>query len=451
MRSSLIGSVLVVLASALLGSCGGGGAASPGPVGGPPQILPATGTLYGGVEYTFTVAGGRPPYNLSSSEPALLPVPATLDGNFFTVTPANPGVYDVGLADDALPVRSVTITSRDTIGNTAATSGLQVAINFMTGYGVRLASNCAAPTSGAPPGACAGGETVLTLSATINGNLHGNRQYRFEVVRGPFFWVFPNGQIAGNVVTVNTDHQGNAIVMFRVNPNIGTQIAVFRVVDVLTGASTTHVFTISGVPLGGALQIIPNDFTFTGRDTATCGTGTGDFLVFDGTPPYTAISTTSNVQVTPNTSSTQPGRFTLSASNPFICLNKVQIVVTDSVNSRAVVTVTTEPGTKAPPPTPISVTPGSLTLACGTSGSVSILGGGSGGTTTTFSVSSADSRITAAISGRTVTVGRSSTDPVGTPVSPTPGTPNPIAYTVTVTDGSTSTTIGITAPSNCPP
>src|SRR5436190_21487103 len=104
MRSSLLGSVLVALASVMLGSCGGGAAGRPGTQGEPPQIIPDTGTLYAGVEYTFTVGGGRPPYFITSSEPALLPVPFSIDGHTFSTVPANPGVYDVGLPPGALPV-----------------------------------------------------------------------------------------------------------------------------------------------------------------------------------------------------------------------------------------------------------------------------------------------------------------------------------------------------------
>ena len=463
MRNSLIGSALVVLASLLLGSCGGGGAGSPGPVGGPPQILPEVGTLYGGVEYRFTVGGGRPPYFLSSSEPALAPVPETITGNSFTVTPANPGVYDVGLPDDALPVRTVIFRMRDAIGNTAATSGIQVAINFMTGYNISFLSNCPAPTggSGGAPSACAGGETLVTMNATINGNLHGNREYRFEVVRGPFVWLFPNGQqqggtIAGNTVTTRTDHEGDARAIFRVNAGVTTQIGVLRVVDVATGASVNHAFTIGGVSTTGPLTVIPNAFTFTGATTAQCGTGSADFLVFDGAPPYRATSTNPNVTVTPDRSDENPGRFRIAASNPFVCLSEATVVITDSNGLRETVTVTTEAGSAAPPPTPISVTPGQISLACGSSGSVSILGGaqatgGGGAGAAAFSVSSSDARVTATVSGRTITIGRTSTDPPGTPVSPSPGTPNPINYTITVTDGSSSTSVGVAAPSNCPP
>ena len=454
-RSSLTGSVLIVLASMLLGSCGGGGAASPGPVGGPPQIQPATGTFYAGVEYTVTIAGGRPPYTLSSSEPQLLPVPAVLNGNFFTVIPANPGVIDTGLPPGSVPSRSVTITMRDSVGSSAATTGLSVAANFLTGYGVSFTSNC---TTG---NVCAGGETNVFLSTSIGGNSVGNREYRYEVVRGPFTWICNNTTVQGctlsnngTVITTRTDHMGDAQVQFRVADNVGTQLASFRVTDVATGASTLHVFTIAGTPIGGALEAIPDAFTFTGINTAQCGTGVADFLVFDGTPPYTAISTNPNVIVSrtgttppyepPITSNTQPGRFTIQVTNPFVCVNDALVVITDRFNSRTTVTVTSEAGSAPPPPTPVTVTPGSLTLNCGQSGSVSVLGGPTG--TATFSVSSPDPRVSVTASGRTVTATRAAADTPTVPPTP-PGT---ISYVVTVTDGATFTTIGISAPAVCP-
>jgi hypothetical protein len=469
MRSSILGGVFVIAAAALLGSCGGGGAASPGPVGGPTVIQPAAATLYAGVEYTFTIGGGRAPYFLASSEPALLPVPSTLNGNFFSVVPANPGVVDAGLPVDALPVKTVTITSRDTVGSTAATSGIQVAVNFMTGYGVTYRSNCSAAGGGAvaaaAPSACAGGETLVTMVATINGNRLGNRAYKFEVLRGPFYWVFPNSQgqggaIAGNVLQTNTDHEGKITAIFQVNQNVGTQLGVFRVTDVATGASTTQVFTITGVPVTGALTILPNEFTFTGRDTATCGTGTADFLVFDGTPPYSAVSSTPDLTVTaldstgtavsPAVSNSQPGRFRLSATNPFVCLADAAIVVTSANNSRATVTVTTEAGSADPPPNPISVVPGALALDCGQAGSFTIVGGSlSGGTFTISMPGIVDSRVVASITDRTVTITRVATDSPVPPLAPRVDQ----NFTFTVTDSSNNTnttTIGIQAPTACP-
>lgn len=420
------------------------------------QIAPSTGTFYAGVEYTFTIAGGRPPYTLSSSEPSLFAVPTTLNGNFFTVVPNNPGVIDAGIPDDGLAVRTVNLTVRDSIGTTAVANEIQVAQNFLTGYGVFFNSNCSASAGGDAPAACAGGETAVILNATISGNLNGNRQYRFEVLRGPFTWFFPSGQLqggtisdGGRTVTTRTDHTGNAHVWFRVNNNVGTQLAAFRVTDVATGASTTHLFIIQGVPLVGELEVIPDEITFTGPTTAQCGTGSADVLVFNGTPPYTAVSSFASILVTPERSDSQPGRFTITATNPFICISDGTVTIRDANNNRATVTVNTEAGSSDPPPPPISLTPQSVTLQCGSSGSVSIVGGDSGAS---FSASSSDSRIIATIAGRTLTATRPAADvPPTVPASPTPGTPNPIQFQVTVTDGNTIATLSVTAPSHCPP
>jgi hypothetical protein len=300
------------------------------------------------------------------------------------------------------------------------------------------------------------------MNATINGNLHGNREYRFEVVRGPFVWLFPSGQqqggtIAGNSVTTRTDHLGDARAILRVNAGVNTQIGVLRVVDVATGASTNHAFIINGVTTSGPLVVIPEELSFTGATTAQCGTGATDVLVFDGQPPYRATSTTPNVTVTPDRSDENPGRFTVAATNPFVCLSEATVVITDASGRRATVTVTTEAGSAAPPPSPISVTPTQIALGCNSTGSVSVLGGptstgtGGGGGAATFSATSADSRITTTVSGRTVSITRIQPDPAGTPVSPTPGIPNLINYTVTVTDGTSTSTVGVNAPSNCPP
>jgi hypothetical protein len=460
---SLVANALVLLASFLLVSCGGGGAGNTNPTGGPPQILPGTGTLYAGVEYTFTLAGGRAPYFLSSSEPSVLPVPFSVDGHTVNLVPANTAVVDTGLPPGALPVRTVVITMRDSIGSTASTQGLVVAQNFLTGYDVFYTSNCVAAGTGGAANACAGGETLISIRAEINGNLLGNREYRFEVVRGPFTFsnIGPNGQVVasgtlgagGNTWTTRTDHTGEANAIIRINNNVGTQIGVYRIVDVATGASTQYVLNIAGVPLSGALTAIPEEFTLAGANSASCGTGAGDFLVFDGTPPYTAVSTFPQTLLVEaidrpatNVSQTQPGQFRFTATNPFFCMDPGTIVVRDANNRQVTVEITTEEGSGDPPPPPIRPTPGSLTLGCGASGSV-ILVGGAG----TFTAASSDARITTTGSSRIVTITRTGTDPAGTAPSPTPGTPNVISYVVNVTDGTQVIGIGVSAPSNCPP
>jgi hypothetical protein len=447
-RSSLVGSTLAVIASLLLGSCGGGGAASPGAAGGAIQILPGSGTFYAGVEYTFTVAGGRPPYFLSSTEPALFAVPQTLNGHTFTVIPNNTGVVDIGLDPGSLAVRTLSVEARDSSGLFTTITGVRVAQNFFMGYGVTFDSDCPPPAAGGgtatPPPACAGGETAVTLRATINGNLVGNREYRLDIIRGPIFWVFPNGQVPGGVIngnsiTKSTNHTGDLTVFFRVNANVLTQFAVIRVTDVGTQTSTEHVITIDGVD-GTALEIIPDTFSFTGANSSVCGTGSGDFLVFDGTPPYTAVSAFSNILVTPETSSENPGRFRVTATNPFLCITDGIIVVTDARGLRGTLTVNTEAGSGAPPPPALNNT-GPLTLGCGQSGSVSIIGGSG-----TFSASSPDPRVSGVLTGRTLTVTRGALDAPTVP----PTTPGTMTFTITVTDGTSTTPVGITAPAVCP-
>jgi hypothetical protein len=147
-----------------------------------------------------------------------------LNGNFFNVIPANPGVIDAGLPPGSVPSRSVTITMRDSVGSTSATTGLSVLQNFLTGYNVSFTSNCGAAAGGAAPSACSGGETAITLDATISGTLNGNREYRFEILRGQFNWTCipsqPQGctlSAGGTIVTTRTDHEGDAHV-FSVSP-----------------------------------------------------------------------------------------------------------------------------------------------------------------------------------------------------------------------------------------
>ena len=436
LRTSLVGGAFAILASILLGSCGGGGA-TPSGQGGDLVLLPNSGTLYAGVEATFVITGGRKPYQLVSSEPGLLPVPSTLNGNSFTVVPSNPGVIDAGLPPGSLPVRSVNINVLDSLNLTTQVT-IKVAQNFLTGYGVSLTSNCPAATGAAAgPAACAGGETAVRIEPTFNGNLFGNRTFRLEVVRGPFAWVFPDGT-TGNSVTVTTDHEGKTFAIFRVNTNVPTQLALFRIIDVETGVSTEELFTISGTPLAPTLAVIPDKFTFTGPNTAACGTGTATFLVFDGLPPYTATSSFGQVTVTPTTTNAQPGVFTFSVNDPNTCLTDATIVITDARLARGTLTITTQPGTAAPPPPPLRAIPSSVTLACGQTATVLVTGGDPAGTITPVTN---DPNLTLSPPGNPVSITRNGALPVLDPTV--------VIGTVTISDGTSITTVRVTHDKTC--
>ena len=433
LRSFLV--LLGLVSAGILSSCGGGGAnstANPS-TGGLVHLLPETGTFYAGIPYTFQIVGGRPPYAISSSEPSLFPVPLRTSGFFFTVVPNNPGVTDLNLPPDALAVRSVNLQVRDQTGD-LRNSTIQVARNFLTGYGVRISP----PTTCGTGEACAGGESAVLMQAIFQGNLHGNEAFRFEVLRGNFSLRNPaTGQLAQSV-TLNSDHTGLIVGPFIVVPlNVPTQLAVVRVVHVRTGVYADHVFTISQTQAAaGIITALPDTFTFTGPLENVCGTGVADFFVFDGVPPYTAVSSSPNITVTPTVSSSQPGRFTVRADNPNACVSAT-IIVTDSVGGRDTVTVNTEEGDDQLPPPPeppdLVVAPTTITLTCGQSGSVTVVGGRGG-----YFVNTTSPAVVANVTGNTVTITRLPASTTATTVG------------ISISDGAQVVTVNATVPATCP-
>jgi len=447
--------VLGFITAILLASCGGGGASTP--LSGGLVTLLVPNTMYGGVAADITIAGGRAPYILSSSEPAVLPVPTQTSSNVITLLPANPAVVDTGLPAGALQVRTVNITVRDANGNTAV-GVTKVGQNFFTGYGMSFGTTtCISTTTTTTGTVCAGGDTTLVFSAAFNGNLYGGREFRVDAVQGQFTLVNPATGASGTSVGVTTDHEGRAIVIVRAAANIQTQVGVLRLTDVATGVSIYESFVINGGSSSAVLTALPSSFTFTGPDTATCGTGSGDFLVFDGVPPYNAVSSDSNLTVTYVDVNHNPGRFRISATNPNVCITNGTVVVTDANNARTTVTVSTVKGSQPPfvPPTPLTVQPSSITLGCGQSGSVLAVGGsasgssgsggggGGGSGTGTYSASSSNPDITAVPTGNGGTIQITRAGPAG------PGT-GTTSSQVFITDGSQVATVTVNAPTTCP-
>ncbi len=91
---------------------------------------------------------------------------------------------------------------------------------------------------------------MVQLSATTNGNLRGNATFKFDVVTGNFGFV--DAGSSGNTILAKrdrqtSDHNGKITAGdLRVPAGTPTQIGLFRVTDVGTGASTTYAFTIQG-------------------------------------------------------------------------------------------------------------------------------------------------------------------------------------------------------------
>ena len=418
----------------LLASCGGGGGEQRPVDTGNIILNPPAATWYAGVKNTLTIAGGTGPFTLSSSEPGIFPVPLSTNSRTIDVVPLQPGVVDAGLQPDELQVRSVTITVRDVVGNQNF-NVIRVAQNFLTGYGMFVGG-----TTCSTGQLCAGGETVLFFDSTFNGALFAGHQFRIERVTGPFQFLDPlntNNQV--DAITVVADHEGKFTVRVRVATGIPSQVALIKVTDIQTGAYTYRVLPIVGTPATGTLAVIPDAINLTGPNGTTCGSGTVDVLVFDGQAPYTATCPNPQIFVLNPTSGSQPGRFTFVIGSSSTCLNAEQCVIQDTTGARVIVPITTVKGTDppAPPPTPLTVSPATITLTCGASGSVTVVGG-----TGAYSVNSTHQRVTATVSGNTVTITRTAgPDPAGGPF--------PTSATISITDGATVTSVVATVPAAC--
>ncbi|QJR16920.1 hypothetical protein [Usitatibacter palustris] len=430
----LVAAVLAVASSVLLASCGGGGAATT-QEGGILRIQPDPGTFYAGVPNEILISGGRMPYTMSSSDPTVLAIPATVNSGSIMVIPNNPGVVDPGLQPNEVPRRTVTVAARDVNGlfYDAAIAVLQ---NFLTGYGSSIVSTCPAPSAGAAVQACPGRESIITAVPVSQGTLYGLRTMRFEVIRGSFQFVVPETpsnptRVLVNQYTIPTDHEGKAIARIYVAPNAGTQLATFRLTDVQSGVYVDTIFTISQA--AGTIVAIPSELEFTAALATRCGTGSSQVYIFDGIPPYTATSTSIHVSVFPNSPNTNPGVFTVAATNDSVC-GTFPVIFQDATGARVTVVVTTSAGSGTLPA--MTIAPTAHTIGCASSASSTIIGGAGG-----YSVNSSDpSRVTAVVSGNTITFTRT-----GGPL----GSGGNVSIPVTVTDGTTLTTVTVTVPATC--
>lgn len=425
--------VLALMAAVLLAACGGGGADRNPNQGGPISVVPETGTFYAGQPATITVAGGRRPYSITSSEPGILPVPPIVDGNSFQVVPNNPGVVDVGLPPGSLPVRTVLVSVRDSTG-ILVTATIKVAQNYLTGYGMSFgASTCAAN----PP--CRGGETAIIFDTTTNGSLHGDKTYKIQKVRGPYQFVDPlNSTNLVDSVTITSDHEGKIVAIIRATGGTVSEISVLTVTEVVSGVNTERVFVINTTSATATLTLLPATINLVGADATHCGTGAQDVLVLDGQAPYVAFNTDAGIFVEAVDATHSPGRFRVTVVDSANCKAAVQVIFQDASGTRATLTVTTTKGAAGPAAPALAISPNTMTLTCGGSGTITVVGGSG-----VYSSSSNHPKVTAVAAGNSVTVTRAAIDGGGGPF--------PLAATVTITDGATFQNASITlTQANCP-
>ena len=436
---SLVRGACAVLAAVILGSCGGGGAQLNPNRGGEVGIEPGGGdtqnapTFFAGVQYTFTLSG-VPPFSLTSTEQTVLPVPSTTSSFHVDVVPNNPGVIDSGLPAGSLLFRTVNVVLRDSLGN-RDTAIIHVAQNFLTGYQVFYTpSTCPQGTQ-----ACSGGQTLVRFDTVTNGLLYGNRPFTVSMVKGGCLFENPAGSSnLAPTITSSTDHEGILSVVMDCPGGTAPGVGLIRIEDVASGASTLTGFTITGAAAGNGLTVIPDTVDFVGQDSATCGTGDSQVLVFGGQPPYSATSSTTGITVSPG-STTQPGMFTVSVHGATQPCPVGKVIITDANLQVATVDVKSETGQGAPPPAPsppLSATPSGATLTCGQSQAILVTGGTGG----PLSAVSNNPKVTVSVAANVVTVTRAldANNPVGSTQS-----------TVSVTDGTNVINIPVNNPLTC--
>ena len=315
--------ILAVLGAmgALLGSCGGGGVAGTTTTGGALQVQPGTANVFPDVPTSFSITGGKSPYDVSTSNNVVVPAP-TVSGTTFTLI-AMPVVADT----------TVTLTIRDSAGATTTTA-LTVKATTLSNV---VTITPIAPTGTGCGGLCSGGDAQVTVTAALNGVKLVNRPIRFDVFQGDFRFVTPGTNVQVTSIIVNTDENGIAVARLQAIVTAPTQVATLTTTDTVTGLVRRTNFVIAQQTSGaGILSVLPSgSVTFTGNkpgvgQPAQCPFGgIVDMYIYGGTPPYTIVSPLPQfLSVSPAIVNTNGGSFRVTESG---CGN-ASLIVTDAQN-----------------------------------------------------------------------------------------------------------------------
>ena len=464
--------LLAACFAALLGSCGSGAVSSSSDPTLTFTVSPSVATAYSGVPITFTITGGgsRAPYQFTSSNATILPVPTspTSDAQI-VLTPRVVPVINPNAAPPQ-PNVTVTISVMDQAGKTA-TSVVTILPNLIngditiTGIAPPAFPNCAGVGV-----ICAGQSGTASLTVSQNGAPARGRIVRFEVVQGSFGFPTDISQLQPfpTSATVTSDESGRALIGIRANTNASPQIATIRAIDVATGAFRMATFLIKQSTInGGEFVTIPPEWKITGTFKGECPGGIVDYLILGGTPPYAIRSSAPLIASASPTFPTltaveNPSRFTVTFAANTGCGIGYQVLftVTDAtgLSIQAILTNTAgtdsrpTPPTIIPPPT-LSLTIENVTLACGQSVQVTANINNPGTTaptiTTSISTPFTGSALMATTAGNVITLVRGTSGDVGS-AAQSPTTTLVLATVVVSAGSAGQRPIAIMTPYRCP-
>jgi hypothetical protein len=377
--SQVLTPILITIAA--IGLITGLNACGSGAVGSPPDTTPIASTplavsppaadLFPDVPTTFTITGGKPGYSAFSSNSVVLPVTATLSGATFTAIPGPvtaETVVDITVKDAA----NASVSAKATVKPSTLINQVMFTPVGPTGNGCGVNA------------LCSGGDALFSITAALNGVVLRNRPIRFDAAQGGFQIVTPGSSTLVNTLQVNTDEQGVATARVTAAAGAPTQVATLKSTDTVSGMSRSYSFNIAQVTSGvGILSILPSGaVTITGAKGAagqdgSCPTGRVDFYVFGGTAPYSVVSPLPGFALISalGVVSTNGGSFTAQ----ILGCGKTSFIVTDATG-RTVETATVEgvQGAKGDTvtTTPFSVSPISFSIACGSTGTITLTGSG---------------------------------------------------------------------------
>ena len=424
----------------VLGSCGSGAVTAPEPTSFPTMsVSPAVAEVYPDVPTTFTIGGGKPPYNTFSGNSTALPLSSIVNGSTFTVV-ANAVAADT----------TVDITIRDAV-NTPVTAKANIHPSTLIN---QITFTPLGPNgTGCGTGICSGGDAQVIVKAVLNGIVLRARPIRFEVYQGNFQIVTPGSGLLVNSLLVNTDEQGEAVVRITTPASVPTQTATLQSTDTTTGLARRYNFNIIQLTSGvGVLSVLPSS-TITikgakgdpGKD-GSCPNTRVDFYVYGGTPPYSIVSPF------PLIASPLVASVPSSGSGFPVLVNgcgKVSLIITDSKGlTIETPLIDAQQGDRGDTTTAttLTVAPTTVTVGCGQTASVNLVGSGTfTQTIVTAGVNGANFTVSASPSSgvlpATVSFTRSNFGTVPTPVivNLTAGsTVTPVTVTVTGGVGSTA-------------
>ena len=257
----------------------------PAPIASALVVTPTSLNIYSGASSRIVINSGVGPFQVFSTDAAVLPVTQAVSGNAITLNAATVSVDTI-----------VTLTVRDAAAQTAT---IAVTVKPSPVLGVISITPSSNTTCGGAAAntldraaICSGESGIASITVRSALSVLPSRQVRFEVVQGAFnFVVDQSGAVLAKTITIVTDQNGKADVVIRTDAGVPSQAALIRATDITSGNRVDGAFTIVQATSGSAiLSVLPPTHSARGGFVEECLALSGDYIIFGGTAPYAVTS-----------------------------------------------------------------------------------------------------------------------------------------------------------------